>query len=69
MSDHENFLTRRELLLGGAAFGGAALAGTPSLLFAADTAQAAAAGGDPLVDLRNMLRGELIAPGDAGRWA
>ncbi|MGA8203780.1 MAG: FAD-binding oxidoreductase [Woeseiaceae bacterium] len=65
MSDYENFLTRRELLLGGAALGGAALAGAPSLLFAADTAQATAAGGDPLVDLRKMLRGELIVPGDA----
>jgi FAD/FMN-containing dehydrogenase len=62
MSDFENSLTRRELLLGSAALGGAALIGSPSLLVAADVASAAAPGGPPLDDLSQLLRGELITP-------
>ncbi|MCH5372652.1 MAG: FAD-binding oxidoreductase [Planctomycetes bacterium] len=65
MSEHDFFLTRRNLLLGSAALGGAAMLGSPATVFAADAAPAAVSGGSPLDDLGRMLSGELITPSDS----
>jgi len=64
MNEYPFSLTRRNLLLGGAALGGSALVGTPALLLA-QSAPGAASGAQPLDDLRKMLSGELITPADA----
>lgn len=65
MPNNRRNMTRRELIAHGAALGGIAMAGSPALLFARDAVSAALANGNPLDELRQMLRGELVTPADA----
>jgi FAD/FMN-containing dehydrogenase len=66
MGKKSGLVTRRQLILGSAALGGAAMAGSPAALFAAETATAAATAAGPLDELRGMLGGELVTPADSG---
>ena len=55
---NKNLIGRREVLLGGATAGGAALVGWPAeLLGAAGTS-------DPMDELRGLIRGDVITPAD-----
>ncbi len=65
MSEAKSTLTRRRMVLGGAALGCVALVDPPTRLFASETAPPATADAQLLDDLRKLLRGELITPADA----
>ena len=57
-------MTRRALLGRGAALGGLAMLGSPSMLFAQASGRAVAESAGPLDELEARLRGELITPDD-----
>ena len=67
MAKRKGHISRRELLARGIAFGGAAMAGSPTKLFGQEAhpeGDVPPAATDPLDDLRASLRGELLTSAD-----
>jgi FAD/FMN-containing dehydrogenase len=58
-------ISRRELLKGSAAAGGLALLGSPRMSFAQAASASSTAANTKLAELEDLLRGEVILPGDS----
>ena len=67
MAKRQGNISRRELLARGIAFGGVAMAGSPTKLFGQEALSEGTpppTAADPLGDLRASLRGELLTSAD-----